>query len=156
MIASSCFTDLDVSSADLTIAQAMYASLLCSNALDMAANKFGKPEIKVWLVGKDEVATNAVTKPLYETWLVLNSLEDTDFNREKYAVTECPFTLGYAGVFNFADNEAVFNYLVTNAKFDSLVLGSDLTIVSKLGTIKAATNLNQVHNDPTPQNREGA
>lgn len=156
MIASSIFTDLDVSSADLTISQAMYASLLCSNALDMAANKFGKPVIKTWIVGKGDVATNEVTKPLYETWLVMNSLEDTAFNREKYAVTECPFTQGYAGVFSFADNEAVFNYLVSNAKFDSLVLGENLTIASKLGICKAATNLNQVHNDPVPENRKGA
>jgi hypothetical protein len=150
MIASTIFTDLDVSPNPLTVAQAMYASMLCKNVLDTLALKEGKPTIKSWLVEANDLQTNGITKGLYGGWLLIMGEEDTEFNREKYAVTSCPFTQGSGGEFVFQDTRAAFE-LAKTLSFDSLVYtGHSLIIVSKLGTGRGVTDLTETKVDPVP------
>lgn len=140
-ITSTTFTDGDVFDAALPKAVSFCASLLCRNALDELAGKFGRPEILCWHVPVDGLILNQYTLCLWEDYRLFNELEDNAWEREKFMVTVCPYTTGAAALLKFADPTSVYDYAMAtdSIKVDSMILNADQTlfIYSKLGNGRA-------------------
>lgn len=140
MITSVMFTDTDVSSTALPKAVEFCASLLCRNALDELASEFGKPEILCWYVPESDLISNPYTRQLWEDYRVFNGLEDNGWEREKFAVTVCPYLTGACVLVRFKDPKSVYAYSIARdtVKIDAMVMDADtLMIYSKLGIGRA-------------------
>lgn len=136
-ITSAIFTDDDVFDAALPKAVSFCASLLCKNALDELALKFGKPKILCWHVPLTRLVTNTYTAGMWESYREFNGLENNAWEREKFMVTLCPYYSGAAALLQFDDAQAVYDYAICtdSIKADSMILNSDRTlfIYAKLG-----------------------
>ena len=145
-ITSTFFTDSDVfGEMEVNRAAAFMASLMCKNALDELSSKFGKPEVLWWVTSHDDLITNPYSRKMWEAHRTIFELEDTWFEREKFAATVCPFMKGSMVALKFEDPQAVYDYAITQQSvlIDSFTLweNGSITIFTKLGIGRGYSNL---------------
>lgn len=142
-IGSQYFTSADVGSESKAVL--VSAALLCGNALDQLAGKFGKPEVLSWWLPVSELKANAYTKQMWDGYRDALGLPDTEYEAEKFAATVCPFMLGAAVAVRWKDPAAVFDFakIQTSVFVDAVIMLPDSTmiIVSRWGTGKGFSDL---------------